>query len=101
MQLTRFHHRPRSYHHTAVTLLQNVRPGWHTNEVATFSTLSREPARPSRSLSETGVCRPKFASEHSKINDNMILSGFDIENELCFQQHEQKINWLEEVPNRY
>ena len=69
--------------------------------VATFSTLSREPARPSRSLSETGVCRPKFASEHSKINDNMILGGFDIENELCFQQHEQKINWLEEVPNRY
>ena len=67
---------------TTVPLPQNARLGWHTNEVATFSTLSREPAQPSRSLSETGVGRPKFASEHSKINDNVILSGFDIENYL-------------------
>ena len=51
---------------TAVPLAVSVRLQCLPNLFPTFVTHPRESEHSSRTLSESGVCRPKFAPEHSK-----------------------------------
>ena len=55
-----------SIYGTAVPLAVSVRLQCLPNLFPTFVTHPRESEHSSRTLSESGVCRPKFAPEHSK-----------------------------------
>ena len=60
---------PLKFHTRALTTVpraQIVRSGRHTNEVADPGTHPRSSGEPSRTLSESCVCLPEFAPEHSK-----------------------------------